>query len=348
MYTRRHTHIRTRVCNLYINLEKYTYILFMNTATQIECRHPLFVTFRMSPPRLRQEELEVSLSYTHQVQGQPRLYNKNLPPETKRTEGKEKLAVCCMDGRVQQASAQFPLWRQEDANGSPVAFPAAAQMTVQCPLLHSSSECSVFCLGSPFWLSLRWDRKVLAWPRRTDERGSVVALSKHKVAAHSLCDLYGNTAQHVLRVLSDSWGRGKPVAQQQLASFWPDQWRASPDGSTCLEAEGQPSPLPLRAHQTISLTSWKPISPRDVVPVSALLAIRSEEAVLMPRTTTPCQTHSLGSLQHPHQISGARAGGGVVSTYIRHWLQVLSTLGQGMETNVMERGNQKVCHQMWH
>lgn len=32
-------------------------------------------------------------------------------------------------------------------------------------------------------------------------------------------------------------------------------------------------------------------------------------------------------------------GGGVVSlaTYIRHWLQVLSTLGQGMETHVMER-----------
>lgn len=32
-------------------------------------------------------------------------------------------------------------------------------------------------------------------------------------------------------------------------------------------------------------------------------------------------------------------GGGVVSlaTYIRHWLQVLSTLGQGVETHVMER-----------
>lgn len=254
-------------------------------------------------------------------------------------------------GGCSKRQRSFPCDGRKMPTVPPVAFPAAAQMTAQCPLLHSSSECSVFCLGSPFWPSLRWDRKVLAWPRRADERGSVVALSKHKVAAHSLCDLYGNTAQHVLRVLSDSWGRGKPVAQQQLASFWPDQWRASPDGSTCLEAEGQPSPLPPRAHQTISLTSWKPISPRDVVPESALLAIRSEEAVLMPRTTTPCQTHSLDSLQHPHQISGARAGGwGCLSfaTYIRHWLQVLSTLGQGMETNVMERGNQKVCHQMWH
>lgn len=213
-------------------------------------------------------------------------------------------------GRCSKRQRNFPCdgWKMPAV--PPVASPAAAQMTAQCPLLYSSSECSVFCLGSPFFLSLRWKGKVLVWSRRTDERGSVLALSKHKVAAHSLCDLYGNTAQHVLRVLSDSWGRGKPVTQQQLASFRSGQWRASPDWSTCLGAEGKPSPLPPRAHQTTSLTSWKPISPRDVVPGSALQAVRSEEAALMPRATTPCQIHSLDCLQHPHQISGARGGGG--------------------------------------
>lgn len=159
--------------------------------------------------------------------------------------------------------------------------------------------------------------------------------------------------QHVLRVLSDSWGRGKPVTQQQLASFRPGQWRASPDRSTCLGAEGKPSPLPPRAHQTISLTSWKPISPRDVVPGSALQAVRSEEAALMPRAATPCQIHSLDSLQHPHHISGAQGGGGesgVVSlllhtsdTSCRFWAPWVREWKQ-----MWWRGNQKVCHQKWH
>lgn len=172
----------------------------MNPATQIEWRQPLVVTFRMSPPRLRQEELEVSLSYTHQVQGQPRLYNKNLFPETKQTEGKEKLVVCCMDGRVQQASAQFPLWRLEGASGSPSGFPSCgSDDSTVSPTIQLLWMLSVL-FGFPFfsvskveWEGVglteahRWKRKCFSTQQAQSSRPlSLWPLWKHSCNASSV------------------------------------------------------------------------------------------------------------------------------------------------------------------
>lgn len=122
-----------------------------------------------------------------------------------------------------------------------------------------------------------------------------------------------------------TWGvGGEPAAQPQPASFWPGQCKANPDsrqGAGTLEN----SPHKLKT------TYLQGCGTRTASP-----AVWSEETALMPRASGSL---SGPSSNPPTPIECLRVCGGGISLfcYIRHWLQVLNTLGQGMETNVMKR-----------
>lgn len=77
-----------------------------------------------------------------------------------------------------------------------------------------------FYLGSPFF-SLYGGVGRCRPEGDANERGSVLALKLAQSRRPLVCDLYGNTARVLLRVLSDLLGRVQLATQQQAAYYGP-------------------------------------------------------------------------------------------------------------------------------